>query len=94
MRENKIEKLFCDLANKNGYMQTKLTTAGWPDRLLITDKMQLFIELKSTNGKLRPNQEIRFKQIFNLTGRPVIVLSSLKQVHNLFETLKKPARLI
>jgi Holliday junction resolvase len=66
MREAQLQaKIIKHLAN-NGYLCIKLIQTnlnGIPDLLCLKDGKALFIEVKSENGKVRPLQHYRHKQL-------------------------------
>jgi len=61
MLESSIEAGLRDKVVKHGAMFLKFTSpnmSGVPDRIIITDGRVIFVELKQTNGRLRPSQEV------------------------------------
>lgn len=66
MRESKIEKYLRDLCKKEGFGYYKFTspsTSGVPDRILITPKRTVFVELKATGKTMRALQIEIVKQM-------------------------------
>ena len=77
--ERTIETKACRLLLKEGCEAIKFGQGGWPDRLVVLGKgypnAVLWIEFKADDGKLRPAQIIRHKQLAAL-GQSVVVCRS------------------
>lgn len=60
---------------------------GVPDRLVcLPGGKVIFVELKTTGGKLRPLQAVQIRRLQDL-GFPVLVVDSKNQVDKLIESL-------
>lgn len=81
MRESLIEAYLRRLSVKNNALCLKWTgSPGMPDRIVIRPSNNIvFVELKSTNGKLRPLQ-IRAHDILKDFGCKVLVINDIDQV--------------
>ena len=66
MREGKIEITVCAYAALLGWLVYKFTSPGHrgvPDHIFMKNGKLIFIEFKSTQGKLTPMQRIRISEI-------------------------------
>lgn len=80
--ERTIEARFVIEAQKLGLAALKFGMDGWPDRLVVLGKNYpgavLWVEFKNAEGRLRPNQVIRHKQLTRL-GQTVVVCRSVRE---------------
>jgi hypothetical protein len=81
MRESTIEKYFCQRVNKAGGLAFKWVSPGAigvPDRIVFFPGMVFLVELKSSRGKLRPDQKYQREQLAKLDF-DVVVINSKEQ---------------
>ena len=80
--ERTIEARACLALEKVGCACLKFGQEGWPDRLIVLGRdypgAVVWIEFKAAEGKLRPNQKIRHKQLAAL-GQTVAVCRSKEE---------------
>lgn len=82
LSEHAIEERSVLELRKIGCEALKFGQEGWPDRLVVLGRdypgAVLWIEFKTAEGKLRPNQVIRHRQLASL-GQSVVVCRSHKE---------------
>lgn len=81
--ERTIENRACLEAEKlYGVSGLKFGLDGWPDRLFPLGKdypgAVIWIEFKNADGRLRPNQKVRHRQLAAM-GQTVVVCRSVKE---------------
>lgn len=80
--ERSIEEKAVRLLLEIGCAAIKVGQDGWPDRLVPLGKEYpgavIWIEFKAAEGRLRPNQKIRHRQLAAL-GQTVVVCRSAKE---------------
>lgn len=80
--EHTIEAKFVIEVQKLGTVALKFGQDGWPDRMIPLGKdypgAVIWIEFKNADGRLRPNQKIRHKQLARV-GQTVVVCRSVKE---------------
>lgn len=84
MRESKIETYLKDSVHKRGGLCLKFSSpgvTGIPDRVVLSNGQTYFIELKATNGTVRPRQKYVHKE-FNKRGVDVYIINSKNEVDN------------
>lgn len=87
VRESRIERSACLLAEQRGWFQVKVEKAsirGFPDRLFIKEGRTLFVEFKNERGILSDDQRRVVAQMRE-HGADVWVISSLEEADALFE---------
>lgn len=91
MLEREIEKKVCDYAKKRGWFVRKLTSSsgrGIPDRLFIKKSYVVFIEFKSSVGKLTELQKITIEEML-LQEANVYVVNSIYTGYGIIEYYDK-----
>lgn len=82
MQESQVEKYLKDQVGKFGGLCWKFTspgTAGVPDRVVVTPRRTIYVELKAPGKSLRPLQRKRIRQLQQLNQK-VFVLDSKEAV--------------
>lgn len=82
MQEKEIEFYLKTQVEKQGGLCWKFTspgTKGVPDRLVITPRRVIFVELKAPGGHTKPLQDVRIKQLQQLNQK-VFVLDSKEAI--------------
>jgi hypothetical protein len=78
--EKITEKYLFDRVKKAGGQCVKMTSPGWPDRLVILPQNSMFFaEVKDTKITLRPTQKIVFPEIEKL-GVKLYIITTKEQV--------------
>lgn len=89
IRETRIEKYLLSSCREHGVLCLKCTSPGRrgvPDRLLIAPSATFFVELKSSTGRLSPQQHAMHEKI-RRAGGVVHVINSLDGVDELIASL-------
>lgn len=82
MQEKDIELYLKKRVENQGGLCWKFTspgTKGVPDRLVITPRRVIFVELKTPGGHTKPLQDVRIKQLQQLNQK-VFVLDSKEAI--------------
>ena len=76
-QEKNLERaVVADLAFQ-GFLTLKVGFDGWPDRLvLLGNGRHIWLELKASEGKLRPQQKVRIAQLEQEGCRVYIIRST------------------
>lgn len=78
--EKRTEKYLFEQVEKAGGKCVKMTSPGWPDRLVILPQNSMFFaEVKDTKITLRPTQKIVFPVIEKL-GVKLYIITTKEQV--------------
>ncbi|MGV3278744.1 VRR-NUC domain-containing protein [Rickettsiales bacterium LUAb2] len=80
MLEKQIESKVCEYAKKKGWWVAKFcspSNRGVPDRILLKNGKVLFMEFKSSVGKLSPLQQHKINEMCNL-GAEVYVVNDIE----------------
>lgn len=91
MTEKQIEQKLKEEVEKLGGLCWKFVSPGnigVPDRLVIHEGKVIFVELKASNGKVRPIQSLRLRQL-KRRGMKVAVISSYKEIDEFIEKLRR-----
>ncbi len=88
MRESKIETYLRVRIHRLGGECIKMGQDGWNDRLVILPRLVLpsalyFVELKATNGRVKPHQERRHETL-RKHGLTVLVPKSKEDIDRMF----------
>lgn len=90
MRESLIERHLAVSVKKMGGMAMKFVSPGLdgvPDRIiLLPDKKMAFVELKVSDGKSRPLQQKRKRQLEKL-GFPVYIINDIGQIGGVLDEI-------
>lgn len=81
MRESKIEGRVKTWARSKGILPLKMSpvgTAGYPDDVFLHAGRCVFIEFKSSTGRLRPLQDVRIAELQRL-GYPTAVVRTVDE---------------
>lgn len=63
MIESSLEKAFIAACNVGGFECHKLSGNGEPDRLIVRKSRAAYVELKQSEGRLRPAQLARMREL-------------------------------
>lgn len=91
MRESQIEKYLKKEVDKLGFLIRKaqwLGVNGCPDRLIMSPKLTIWVELKAPDKKPRPRQE-REHADMRKNGQLIEVIDSLQKVDSLVNQIKE-----
>lgn len=91
MREVTIEQHLCDKVKSIGGMCLKLVPTinnGIPDRMVLYTNKVYFIELKASNGVLRPLQQHMIDKLLRM-GQSVEVINSIAQVDSFIKRIQE-----
>lgn len=86
MLEKDIEKKVCNYAEKKGWWVAKFSSPnnrGVPDRIFLKNGKVIFIEFKSSKGKLTKLQQHKIDEIAHYKGT-VHVVNNIEQGCELF----------
>lgn len=84
MRERLIEKHLRVRIHRIGGVSIKMGQEGWPDRLVIVPGGETtFVELKATNGRVKPHQARRHETLRQLE-QEVFVPNSKAEIDKKF----------
>lgn len=61
MKESTLERKVAQWAKKHGFETFRINTSGWPDRVFLYGGEMLFMEFKTTKGRLSKRQTARIK---------------------------------
>lgn len=91
MRESQIEKYLKKEVDKLGFLIRKaqwIGVNGCPDRLIMSPKLTVWVELKAPDKKPRPRQE-REHADMRKNGQLIEVIDSLQKVDILINQIKE-----
>lgn len=91
MRESQIEKYLKKEVDKLGFLIRKtqwIGVNGCPDRLIMSPKLTIWVELKAPDKKPRPRQE-REHADMRKNGQLIEVIDSLQKVDSLVNQIKE-----
>lgn len=94
MLEKQVEQRLNKLVKQNGGMSLKFisTISGVPDRIVLLNSKVLFVELKTTTGKLSKRQELVFDE-FGEQGFPVHILRTYDDIEDFICEALRPTPL-
>lgn len=97
MLEKEVEKYLSRQCRKRGWMCLKFvspSTAGVPDRIILTDHCTKFVELKRPKGGvISPLQKVTFEK-FDRHGHPVAIVRNREDVDDLIGSLERSEKFI
>ena len=91
MRESQIEKYLKKEVDKIGFLIRKaqwIGVNGCPDRLIMSPKLTIWVELKAPDKKPRPRQE-REHADMRKNGQIIEVIDSIEKVNDFINRIKK-----
>lgn len=91
MRESQIEKYLKKEVDRLGFLIRKaqwIGVNGCPDRLIMSPKLTIWVELKAPDKKPRPRQE-REHADMRKNGQLIEVIDSLQKVDILINQIKE-----
>lgn len=90
--ESPIEKYLVACCKDRRYYCMKMSVdlyRGMPDRLVIGNNHVIFVELKSSTGRLSKTQEVRHEELRRL-GANVRVINSIEDVDAFIKDIDRP----
>lgn len=99
MREAEIERQVAEYAKRRGFVSLKLNVRGqrgWPDRLFLKYGRALFIEFKTSKGRMSPMQLNAIRRLAMKANFAVQIVRSVemgKQVLDTFEVMVMEGKL-
>ena len=91
MSEAELQILVCDAADLHGWLtyhthDSRRSPAGFPDLIMLRDRYELVVELKSATGRLRPDQVVwmdafaKVDTISSAVVRPVDAVAMIERL--------------
>lgn len=91
MRESKIEKYLKREVEKSGFLIRKsqwIGVNGCPDRLVMTPKITIWVELKAPNKKPNERQKREHEAMLK-NGQIIEVIDSIEQVDDFINRIRE-----
>jgi len=83
MKESALEKILVDRVKRAGGLCIKLPAAltrGLPDRLILLNKVAIFVELKVDKGSLSPSQKHYLNMLTGLGFRCEVIYGRIELI--------------